>query len=182
MRKSVLRPPKSQLRITGMDFWQIPGGTGMKRSHRIGLLAGLIVLVAATVVAAALYLSMKAQPDQQLWTAQAAVESRGNPRAYCRRDGSSGIVQIRTDCLNDINRIAKARGLKVRFKPSDRFDPVKARRMWQLYLEYYAAKYEHDTGRPCTYEVLARIWNGGPCGWKKASTVNYWGRVRSRMD
>jgi len=51
-----------QLRITGMDFWQIPGGTGMKRSHRIGLLAGLIVLVTATVAAAALYLSMKARP------------------------------------------------------------------------------------------------------------------------
>lgn len=35
--------------------------------------------------------------------------------------------------------------------------------------------------RPPTVEVYARIWNGGPEGWRKSSTLAYWRRVRNAL-
>ena len=32
-----------------------------------------------------------------------------------------------------------------------------------------------------TYEVYARIWNGGPDGWKKRSTLKYWKKVKKEL-
>jgi hypothetical protein len=54
--------------------------------------------------------------------------------------------------------------------------------MWDLYLAYYGAQYEKQTGRPATDEVYARLWNGGPDGWRKSSTLKYWGRVRAVLE
>lgn len=36
--------------------------------------------------------------------------------------------------------------------------------------------------REVTYELLARIHNGGPKGYEKESTIRYWERVKERMD
>jgi len=45
------------------------------------------------------------------------------------------------------------------------------------YLEHWGEHYEKVTGKPVTEEVLARLWNGGPNGWKKRSTIKYWVKV-----
>ena len=122
-----------------------------------------------------------AAPGTALWSAQVAVESRGNARAYNGRSGATGIVQIRMSALADVNRIARSMGLVVQYKPSDRLDPAKAREMWRLYLAYYGECYAEETGRQPSYQVYARIWNGGPTGWRKRDTRGYWGRVRNLM-
>ena len=36
--------------------------------------------------------------------------------------------------------------------------------------------------REVTYEILARIHNGGPKGYEKESTVQYWEKVRAKME
>ena len=36
--------------------------------------------------------------------------------------------------------------------------------------------------REVTYELLARIHNGGPRGYEKESTVGYWNKVKAKME
>jgi hypothetical protein len=141
-----------------------------------------ILGLAAVLVAALLYVWDRSVPGDRLWGAMVAVESSGDRWAYCPRTGATGIVQIRATCLADVNRIARDRGLGVQFSDADRYSPARARRMWQLYLEYYGREYWKETGRLPTPEVYARMWYGGPDGWRKSCTVEYWRRVRRAMD
>ena len=46
-----------------------------------------------------------------------------------------------------------------------------------LYLTYWGKEYTRNTGKIPSYEQYARIWNGGPKGLKKASTLDYWKKV-----
>jgi len=120
-------------------------------------------------------------PSDALWHAIVAVESKGDVHAYNAHDGATGMAQIRSVCLEDANRIAGLRGMNVRFSDADRSNPRATRRIWNLYLGYYGKQYEKETGRKPTDEVFARIWNGGPSGWHKSSTLPYWGCVREAM-
>ena len=122
-----------------------------------------------------------AGPSNALWRATVAVESGGHARAYNACDGATGMAQIRSVCLTDLNRIARLRGVAARFSAADRCDPRAARRMWNLYLDFYGRQYWRQTGRTPTDEVYARIWNGGPEGWRKSSTLAYWRRVRNAL-
>jgi hypothetical protein len=79
-----------------------------------------------------------------------------------------GVLQIRKPYLDDVNKIA---GTSYTIK--DMKNPVKARWAAKVYLNYYGEKYEDKTGNTPTLEVYARIHNGGPNGWKKASTNDY---------
>lgn len=119
-----------------------------------------------------------ATPTGDLWQAICQVESEGDPNAYNPKEGAAGIVQIRPVCLRDVNRMTRLQGLDQRFTSADRYDPAVARRMWRLYLDYYGEVYARRTGRDPTPEVYARIWNGGPEGWRKADTQPYWQRVQ----
>jgi len=140
--------------------------------------------VCASIAAAVLLAPADAgaAPTGRLWHAICAVESGGDPDAYNRKERAAGIAQIRPVCLKDVNRIARLRGKDNRFTGADRNDPATARRMWTLYLDHYGRDYTRRTGRPATAEVYARIWNGGPTGWRKRSTRRYWQRVQSVLD
>jgi hypothetical protein len=120
-------------------------------------------------------------PSNALWQAIVTVESGGDLRAFNPNDGATGLAQIRSVCLEDANRIAQLRGLNDRFAAADRNNPRAARRIWDLYLDFYGKQYEKETGRKPTDEVFARIWNGGPTGWHKTSTLPYWTRVSAAM-
>jgi hypothetical protein len=50
---------------------------------------------------------------------------------------------------------------------------VAARAVCQAYLTHY--------GRGATTEQLARRWNGGPTGDRKAATVAYWAKVKKEL-
>ena len=103
-----------------------------------------------------------------LWEAICAVESSGNPRAVGDKGKAVGIAQIHPITVKDINRFA---GTK--FTLNDRFDPVKSKQMFNLYVEHY--------GKGRSVEFKARIWNGGPQGASKRATLAYWRKIQSKL-
>ena len=55
-----------------------------------------------------------------------------------------------------------------------------AKRVFARYMARYAT--ERRLGRPVTDQDRARIWNGGPNGYKKSATVKYWLKVRKELN
>lgn len=116
-----------------------------------------------------------------LFAAIAEVESE-NGRT------SGNVYQISSAYLNDANRIIadmfKECGGAIHpayFYPNEVNSRSASELMMKVYWEYYGNRYIMMTKRLPTVEVLARIHNGGPDGWKKPSTLGYWGRVRAAM-
>lgn len=108
-----------------------------------------------------------------LYFAIATVESE-------RGATSSNVYQIRSIYVNDVNRIMEKPGCRY-FPPFRLTDPIyrdKAEDMMRVYWLHWGTQYERKAYKPVTYEVLARIHNGGPFGWKKPETLAYWHRVR----
>ena len=151
-----------------------------KKMSHTPVWAALLLLAVVAMAAVEPHLERGAL-DDRLWTATVRVESSGNPWAVNPETGASGIVQIMPECVDDCNRIAQARGLAERFTQDDRFNPAKSHEMWLLYLSYWGREYERTTGWPPSNEVYARMWNGGPTGWKKEATVSYWHLVHRAM-
>lgn len=128
----------------------------------------------------------KLKVSDSLITAIMQVESELNAKAIGDGGRAIGMAQIHKICINDVNRIekivAKQEGRKpIRFKYSDRKSPSKSRQIMKIYLSYYGLKYEKNTGLKATPEILSKIWNGGPNGWKKQATIAYWIKVRNRL-
>lgn len=92
---------------------------------------------------------------------------------------SKNIYQLRTIFIDDVNRIT---GHNPQYKLDSRYDQIDSETMMWYYWRHYGARYEKLTGKPVTYEVLARMHNGGPDGWKKDSTLVYWSRVKKAME
>lgn len=102
---------------------------------------------------------------------------------------STNVYQISSVYLKDVNRIVaesfKVDGCTVHpayFYPNEVESRSASELMMKLYWEYYGYRYFKETGKLPTYEVLARIHNGGPNGWKKPSTVKYWQKVKAAMS
>lgn len=108
-----------------------------------------------------------------LLRAIAAVESGGNDHAVGDDGRAVGRYQITPIYLADVNRIAGTD-----YTLSDRTDPVKSAEMVKIYLAHYGKRYRRITGRQITAEVLSRIHNGGPDGWRKQKTEKYWRKVK----
>jgi hypothetical protein len=89
---------------------------------------------------------------------------------------SQNVYQLRNIYIDDINRIYN---LQLSYDIKYRKDL--SEKAMRLYWLYYGERYTKLTGRPVTYEVLARIHNGGPNGYKKSSTIEYWNRVRMHL-
>lgn len=107
------------------------------------------------------------------------VESRGNDRAFGdrgKKEKAYGPLQIRQPCVDDVNRRygthIQARGLL-----GDRATSV-----WvcRKYLELYAT--QQRLGHEPTLADMARIWNGGPGGWKRKDTLVYWSKVNRQLQ
>lgn len=101
-----------------------------------------------------------------LYAAIAQVESD-------RGATSANVYQLRNIYVRDVNRILARNA----FEYSDVNDRMKSKKMMFVYWKAWGIHYEKKTGKPVTLEVLARIHNGGPLGWKKPETVAYWNRV-----
>lgn len=102
----------------------------------------------------------------QLIAALILVESSGNATAVGDGGRALGCLQIHRCVITDVNR-----RYKTDFKHADALDIDKAILICQMYLEMYAPP-------GATMEQLARIWNGGPNGYKKKCTKAYWLKVR----
>jgi hypothetical protein len=128
-------------------------------------------LLAVTLLAFAPIAQAAAPLDlDRLIPALVQVESNGNPRAVGDNGKALGQLQIWSVVVVDVNR---AKG--TRYTHKDAFDPAKAEAICRAYLSIYATP--RRLGRTPTMEDAARIWNGGPNGWKKKATDSYWQRV-----
>lgn len=103
------------------------------------------------------------------------VESGGNDKAL--NGEAAGCLQITPILVKDVNRIARTN-----FTLEDRFDRDKSIEMAQIYLTHYGKVYTKKTGKEPDFEIYARIWNGGPNGWKKSSTEDYWLKVKKEIE
>ena len=104
------------------------------------------------------------------------VESRGNPDTV-GSSGDTGLMQIRPIALKDVGLLQDIS----RFDPQHWKDPDRNIMAGVRYLHKLATQYLPAHGVPVTYENLARAYNGGPMGWKKASTIPYGRRVMAAV-
>ena len=109
----------------------------------------------------------------KLLAALIAVESGGNDHARGRH-GELGPLQIQPAVVADVRRITGRR-----YAWGSMTNRVLASEVAQAYLGHYAT--EARIGRPVTDQDRARIWNGGPDGWRRPRTAAYWKRVVAAM-
>jgi hypothetical protein len=114
--------------------------------------------------------------NHPLFAAMRQVESFNGKKPVGDQGRSRGVYHIQACYIDDVNRV-----YGTRFTLAYRDDPVKSHRIVRLYLAHYGQVYTQATGKPVTCEVLARIHNGGPNGWRKPTTVKHWRRVAREM-
>ena len=114
----------------------------------------------------------------ELFPILAQVESENNPRKIGDNGRAVGVAQIWKCVVDDANRIMGER----KFRYCDRKSVNKSREIFAVYVEYYGNRYQRKTGRQPTAEIWSRIWNGGPEGWQKAGTKDYWLRVSDQFS
>jgi len=132
------------------------------------------------------------------------VESSGNDKAIGDNGASHGPLQIQKDCVDDANRYRRREGLPPLRFPQDCYDRRKAELIMIAYLKEYTLprckkshkpaigidmndpkvreKHYWRTGKRPTIEDYARIWNGGPNGYKIQATVKYWNKVKKELE
>jgi len=117
-------------------------------------------------------------PDYFILALIAAECACGVPEACtCTGDGGRAIgpLQIHQCVIDDVNRIY---GTSYSHKSMRQLNI--ATWVCRAYLKHYCSKikdryYHYDTEDHLpTLEDAARIWNGGPNGYKKDCTINYW--------
>ncbi len=104
------------------------------------------------------------------------VESQGHDGAIGDRaltNHAYGPLQIRLPVCLDVNR-----RYGTAYTPEEMLnDRIKSIVVCYLYLSIYAT--QQHIGRPPTQQDCARIWNGGPNGYVKDSTLPYWEKVQA---
>ena len=106
------------------------------------------------------------------------VESSGNDLAIGDNGDSVGCLQIQMGVIKDVNRI-----YTVTYKEEDRYNRSSSKDICQYYLNYWVKKAYvcAEFPKDQTFnvnEIAARIWNGGPNGFKKNNTIKYWNKVK----
>jgi hypothetical protein len=125
----------------------------------------------------ALASSAQAALSPRFVSALIQVESSGRDHAVGDNGRAVGCLQIHPILVADVNGILARRGSSTRFTLADRFDRQQSVAMLEVYLDHYGRR----LGRKPTEQDLARIWNGGPAGWKRSSTLRYWAKVSSKL-
>lgn len=111
-----------------------------------------------------------------LLTALSIVESNGRTNIRVLDTNgkySYGCLQIQDLYLLDSG---------LNYKLEDLYSKEVSFAIAKAYLTRYGRSYERRTGKVATYEVLARIHNGGPRGAEKVATVKYWTKVKAALD
>lgn len=131
-----------------------------------------VLLIVATVTVEA------AVPSDQLIAALTQVESGGDDNAIGDKhlaQKAYGCLQIRQPAVDDVNRLKGTN-----YKAEDCLGN-RALSIWicKVYIDNYATPKRLGTVND---EKMARIWNGGPNGWKRSSTQAYWEKVRQALS
>lgn len=109
---------------------------------------------------------------------ESANKDYPNGNDYARGDGGRayGCMQIHQGTLLDVNAFSNTN-----YKLQDLLGNRKLSAwVFEQYMKLYAR--EKRIGRLVTDEDRARIWNGGPNGYKKLSTVKYWNAVKVALS
>lgn len=105
------------------------------------------------------------------------IESGENDSHINIREGAIGCLQIRECVLHDVREKCN-----LHVEPDMRYDRVASMKIAIAYLLYWGNKYEKKNKESMTAQVLCRIWNGGPTGYRKSSTLSYWEKVRQQLE
>ena len=119
------------------------------------------------------------ETGQSVESAKGQVESGDGGKAH-------GLLQIHQGVIDDVNRVCE-----VHFTLSDAQKPNRAQLICLLYLTHWTnrarmkinrhnaamVKVGLPTNEISNAELAARIWNGGPDGWRRAATADYGQRV-----
>lgn len=102
-----------------------------------------------------------------------SIESNGNDLAIGDGGAARGPLQIHKSVVEDVNRIS---GRKFQWKRMT--NRAEATQVATIYLSHYAT--EARLGHKPTGEDVARIWNGGPNGYKRTATDGYALKFKAR--
>lgn len=111
------------------------------------------------------------QPD--IVKALIQIESSGRDNAHNISEDAVGCLQIRPIMVREVNRILRKQGGTFRFELEDRWDREKSLEMFHIWREHHHPDSDDET--------IARNWNGGPRGYKKESTLQYWRKVKNKL-
>lgn len=111
------------------------------------------------------------QPD--IVKALIQIESSGRDNAHNISEDAVGCLQIRPIMVREVNRILRKQGGTFRFELEDRWDREKSIEMFHIWKEHHHQDSDDET--------IARNWNGGPRGYKKESTLQYWRKVKGKL-
>ena len=103
-----------------------------------------------------------------------SIESSGQDHAIGDGGLARGPLQIHKEVVSDANRISGKR-----FQWSRMTNRAEAREVAEIYLRHYATP--QRLGRTVTPQDVARIWNGGPMGYKSKATLPYLNKFNSKM-
>jgi soluble lytic murein transglycosylase-like protein len=116
------------------------------------------------------------EPSDKLIQAMIQVESEGNGLAIGDKGKAYGCLQLWNSYIQDVNRI-----YKTSYRHKDAFNRCTAIEITKKYLTFYGKIYMQETGKQPTDEVFARMHNGGPTGYKKSATIEYWQKVKKEL-
>lgn len=120
----------------------------------------------------------------QVLAAILIVESGGDCSKVGDNGRARGPYQMHYAAWCEAEAYARRRGIPFvvadwNIGAHDRLDAL-CRAHW--YLKKWGEHYERTTGKKATAEVLSRLYNGGPTGWRKRSTLAYWRKVKKEME
>jgi hypothetical protein len=104
------------------------------------------------------------------------VESNGDDSAIGDNGKALGCLQIWLCVVVDVN---DKYGTSYTHKES--FYRNNACEISTLYLTRWGKHFQKTYEQLPSTEQLARIWNGGPYGYKKTATVKYWNKVQQQL-
>lgn len=111
---------------------------------------------------------------EDLIEAMVWVESKGDPKAFAKREDAAGVLQIRPIMVNEVNRILNINKDDRFYTLDDRWNEIKSIEMFYVFVDYYH--------KDSSYEEIARCWNGGPKGLQKKQTKRYWKKVQNTLN
>ena len=111
---------------------------------------------------------------EDLIEAMVWVESKGDPKAFAKREDAAGVLQIRPIMVNEVNRILNIKKDDRFYTLDDRWNETKSIEMFYVFVDYYH--------KDSSYEEIARCWNGGPKGLQKKQTKRYWKKVQNTLN
>ena len=135
----------------------------------------IVILIVSTA-------SVFAGTKVKLVDALIQVESKGNLDAIGDGGKAIGCLQIHKEVIDDVNKHYPNYYREKLYTVDDAFCKDKAIEICWLYLKYWGNQYKRKHNKIPTKEVYVRIWNGGPTGYEKQSTIKYWNKVKKILQ